>query len=328
MQLSKNVNRLMNYALRRAGYQLLPTRRPEVADDGALPSGAAEFLRASNPRLTQLEREYARFDRRVTESVQWKSHTVRGHDLKFFRGDNAFVWQVQGGDREVNYAISTRYIESIDRRGLLSLLQEDGSFGAHVFNFGDRKVSRDLLDSVAEIYFLDRHLGIIDRPEFSVLDIGAGYGRMAHRVVTALPNVKRYLCTDAIPVSTFLSEYHLKYRGIEHKARVVPVTKIESELKDGPTDVAINIHSFSECKVDAVAWWLRLLRDGGIKNLMVVPNAMDHGGTKLLNSTRDDLAPLFEAHGFELVARDPKYVDPFAQRYGVQSTYHYLFAAR
>lgn len=328
MPLAKNANRLVNYVLRRAGYQLLPTRRREVADDSALPSGAAEYLQTSNPRLKQLEREYAHFDRRVTESVQWKSHTVRGHDLKFFRGDNAFVWQVQGGDREVNYAISTRYIESIDKRGLLGRLQEDGSFGAHVFNIGGRKVSRDLLDSIAEIYFLDRHLGVIDRPDLSVLDVGAGYGRMAHRMATALPNINRYLCTDAIPVSTFLSEYHLMHRGIAGKANAVPVTDIEATLKDRPIDVAINIHSFSECRVDAVAWWLRLLRDSGIKHLMVVPNAMDHGGTKLLNSAQDDLAPLFEAHGFELVAREPKYADPFAQRYGVQSTYHYLFAAR
>lgn len=325
MSISKFAARVVNYGLRRQGLQLV-SMRPR--SNGSLPSGAKDYLVANNPRLQQLGQDYARFDRRVTESIQWKSHTVRGHDLLYFRGDNAYVWQLQGGDREVNYAISARYIESIDSRGILGALTEDGSFGAHAFNLNGRQVSRDLLDSIAEIYFLDRHLGIFDRSDLSVIDIGAGYGRMAHRMVMALPQLARYLCTDAIPVSTFLSEYHLKYRGLEGKVKAVPVTEIEAELQAYPVDLAINIHSFSECKVEAVTWWLRLLRDRGIKYLMVVPNAMDHGGTKLLTSTRTDLAPLFADHGFELVAHEPKYLDPFVQRYGVQSTYHYLFQAK
>jgi hypothetical protein len=57
--------------------------------------------------------------------------------------------------------------------------------------------------SFFELYFLDNHLDIASRENVCILDIGAGYGRLAHRTVTALPNV-RYLCTDAVAVSTFI----------------------------------------------------------------------------------------------------------------------------
>jgi hypothetical protein len=331
MNTSNLGRRVANYLLRRAGYQIHSIRRPDGAstcDASHLPIGAPEYLRAGNPRLKQLKHDYSRFDRHVTESRQWTRHTVRGHDLLNFRGDNAYVWQVQGGDREANYAISARHIESIDKSGLLDRLTEDGAFGAHVFNLNGRKVSRDLLDSVAELCFLDRHLGIFERPDLRILDIGAGYGRMAHRMVTALPNVTRFLCTDAIPVSTFISEYYLKFRGIDTKATAVPVTDINSVLEDCPIDLAINVHSFSECRIQAVTWWLRIMRDRNISHVFVVPNALDHGGTRLLTNAKEDLMPLFTSHGFELTACEPKYLDPFTQQYGVQPTHYYLFRAR
>jgi len=323
--------RVANYLLRRAGYQLLSIRRQDSDTAGSapsLPGDAHSYLRPGNPRLRQLERDYASFDRRVTESVQWTSRTVRGHDLLNFRGDNAYVWQVQGGEREVNYAISASHIESVDNLGLLDRLAEDGAFGAHSFALGGRSVSRDLLDSIAEISFLHRHLGIAGKRELRVVDVGAGYGRLAHRMVSGLPNVTRYLCTDAIPVSTFISEYYLRFRGIEDRARAVPVTEIEAVLGECPVDLAINIHSFSECRISAVAWWLRVLRDHNVGHLMVAPNALDHGGTRLLTNTREDLMPLFAEFGFELAASEPKYSDPFVQKYGVQPTWYYLFTAR
>jgi hypothetical protein len=331
MAVSNFGGRVANYLLRRAGYQLRSIRRPNGAhscDGSHLPIGAQEYLRTDNPRLKQLRHEYSRFDRHVTGSRQWTSLTVRGYDLLNFRGDNAYVWQVQGGECEANYAISARHIESIDQRDILNRLNEDGAFGAHVFDLDGRKVSRDLLDSVAELSFLDRHLGIFERRDFRVLDIGAGYGRMAHRMVSVLPNVTRYLCTDAIPVSTFISEYYLKYRGIDARATAVQVTDIKSVLEDSPIDLAINIHSFSECRIQAVTWWLRVLRDRNIRHLFVVPNAGDHGGTRLLSGDGGDLMPLFASHGFERTACEPKYSDPFAQKYGVQPTHYYLFRAR
>ena len=90
-----------------------------------------------------------------------------------------------------------------------------------------------------------------------MLDIGAGYGRLAHRMVSALPGVERYLCTDAVAVSTFVSDYYLRFRGME-KALAIPLDVIDNSLRDYPVDLAINIHSFSECQTRAIEWWIRL----------------------------------------------------------------------
>ncbi len=117
----------------------------------------------------------------------------------------------------------------IERLGLLERLDEDGLFGVHTFIVDGRRVSRDLLDSALELAFLDRHLGISRPPVQTILDIGAGYGRLAHRAVTAFPETVRYLCTDAIATSTFLCESYLGFRGVagheSSPARVLPLRR-------------------------------------------------------------------------------------------------------
>ena len=72
--------------------------------------------------------------------------------------------------------------------------------GVNLHDIDGMLVSRDLLDSINELTFLDDELGIAQR-NMTILDIGAGYGRLAHRATTAFENLT-YLCTDAIPLSS------------------------------------------------------------------------------------------------------------------------------
>jgi len=138
------------------------------------------------------------------------------------------------------------YIRSIDTLGLLEKLGEDGAFGAVTFVLADKTVSRDLLDSVGEIYFLERHIGLSSWAGGpTVLDIGAGYGRLAYRMVTAFPNVRSYVCTDAVSASTFVCEFYLRFRGVDVNAKAVALDEIQDELKRNPPDIAVNIHGFS-----------------------------------------------------------------------------------
>jgi hypothetical protein len=46
--------------------------------------------------------------------------------------------------------------------------------------------------------------------------------RLAYRMSEALPNLAGYDCIDAVPVSTFLCEYYLGFRGVPDTVRVVP----------------------------------------------------------------------------------------------------------
>ena len=155
---------------------------------------------------------------------------------------------------------------------------------------------------------------------FRVLDIGAGYGRLAYRMVSALPGIERFFCTDAVAVSTFVSDYYLRFRGLE-KALVIPLDEIDNTLRDHPVDLAINIHSFSECRTQAIEWWARLLSKHRVKNLMVAPNGE---GERLLTNDGHDFLPLLERYGYRTVLREPQFV----QEYGLLPTWYHLLELR
>jgi hypothetical protein len=246
---------------------------------------------------------------------------VRPEDITYFRGDNAWVWQVRGKNRNIlAYTLSLYYLKSIDHLGLLDKLTEDNCFGNFSFTIAGRQVSRDLIDSITEICFLDRHLGIASRTGLRVLDIGAGYGRLAHRMVDALPGMERFICTDAVAVSTFVSDYYLRFRSVE-KAIVVPLDEIEKTLSDCRVDLAMNIHSFSECRIEAIEWWVRLLSKHGIKNVMIAPNG---DGERLLTNDGRDFLPLLERYGYRTVLKEPQFMDPLVQEYGLLPTWYHL----
>jgi hypothetical protein len=77
-----------------------------------------------------------------------------------------------------------------------------------------------------------------------VLDVGAGYGRLAHRLCSWSPRA-RVVATDAVPLSTFLCEYYLGYRGCAN-AQVCRSTRAGAVLARGGFDLAVNVHSFGE----------------------------------------------------------------------------------
>src|SRR5262245_49679738 len=320
----------------RYGYDLYPTAdlyewqkspiRDSCHNESALPDGAALYLNPTNPRLVELQDRYNLFGGEVTVPLLWHPGYVTSDDLRYFRGDNAYLWQLRGPNMNImSYALATYYIASIDRRSLLVELEEDDCFGNFLFDIAGRQVSRDLLDSILEIYFLDKHLQIASKRGFKILDIGAGYGRLAHRMVRAYPNIGTYFCTDAVAVSTFLSEYYLRFRNLGSRARVIPLDEIERTLSTETIDLAVNIHSFSECTIAAIAWWISRLAKAKVKHLMIVPNGMDHAGERFVTNERKDMGEVVRKHGYQLIAREPKFTDPVVQKYGMNPTHYYLF---
>ncbi|MFC1981130.1 putative sugar O-methyltransferase [Chloroflexota bacterium] len=291
-----------------------------------LPKGAEEYLTQDNDRLVELTGLYASMDTSVTTPSVWTSEHLGPSDLKYFRSDNPYVWQFQDHNFEPAYVLTTYYVKTIDTLGLLEKLKEDDEFGIYTFRADGRVVSRDFLDSIVEIYFLEKHLGISRLPQISLLDIGAGYGRLAHRIVEALPNIDYCFCTDAIPASTFICEYYLRFRNVCGKARVVPLNQVEDLLANHAIDIAVNVNSFSECTLATIDWWLSRLAKHKVQYLMIVPNFIDPDGRLLLvRHPHEDFLPLVEEKGYRLLAKEPKYRDPVVQQYGVSPTCHYLF---
>jgi putative sugar O-methyltransferase len=315
------MRRLAKTALRKFGFELVRVGPPSSLPDdelshdetATLPHEAKTLLRSDNPRLTTLRDTYAELNLPVTDSFLWKRERVENLvDLRWFRGDNMYVWQRRhlGEDYRLKSYILYREVEAADHLGLLERLSEDGAFGCWTEPFGRTTVSRDLLDSINEINFLDRHVGLAERPTLRVLDIGAGYGRLAHRMAEALPNLSRYDCVDAIPESTFLSEYYLAYRHVIPPARVIPLDELVGALASEAYDLAVNIHSFSECTYGAVSWWIDRLNVLEVPWLLIVPNEAEGLFSTELDYSRRDCMSLLVDAGYRLELRSPVWTNP------------------
>lgn len=297
--------------------------RPVLAGShtAQVPDEARAYLRLDNPHLLDLERRYADFDPAVITPTVWNSAKISADDLLYFRGDNPYVFQLRSRNgNELSYALTYYYLRAGTARPILDAIDEDGAFGVHTWTFEGKQVSRDLLDSVGEIDFLQRHAGL-GTTATSILDIGAGYGRLAHRIAEVLPDVT-VSATDAFPSSTFLSDYYLRFRG--SRARVVPLDEIEEVLAARTIEIASNIHSFSECPPSAIDWWVSRLARNGVGQLMVVPNRSAPDG-RCLTNRGEDMDAIFARHGYVCRVREGRYANPVAMRWGVDGSVISLF---
>jgi hypothetical protein len=279
-----------------------------------------------DPRLLELRKRYAEFDSQATTPIVWSPGHVTAEDLRHFRGADIYVWQSGGLNYgQMAHTLSYYYVLSRDHLGLMKRLEEDSAFAVRQFEVANRRVSRDLLDSVLEINLLDRELGLSALPRFNVLDIGAGYGRLAHRMAVAMPNLATHYCTDAVPESTFICGHYLAYRNVENKTKIVPLDEIEKTLAETRIDVAVNIHSFSECSLEAIEWWAGLLVKNQVTWLVVCPNAKFDGGRFLGVEDGRDFKTSIEKQGYEWVKMIPKYDDSTVQAYGLDPSWFHFF---
>ena len=289
------------------------------------------YLTRNNPRLRDLEKRYAALDTPIIDPSLWSSSFTRSAeiDLAHFRGET-YVWQHRDYNFPIHYWVTTKYLQSIDSLGLFAKLQEDELFGCYNFTACKHRVSRDLLDSMSEILFLERVLSISKIPNLQILDIGAGYGRLAHRLVQGVPNLDKVFCTDAVPESTFLCDYYLRYRGVADKAVVVPLDQLDSGLRGARISIAINCHSFSECTLQTISAWLTALDKHQVQYLMIVPTALRDGGRTLYTTEKEgnplDFLPTLTGRGWKRIELQPKYGDSEVQRFGVTPTFYHLFA--
>jgi putative sugar O-methyltransferase len=326
MGMTELPRRLLRKALRKRGYSVERLSEEEwqyleqlVDDSVPVPAGVAERLRPDHPRLQEIERRYARLDIPARVHSRWSTEIIRDWVTpSHFRGDTPYVWHYRErrATTGLKYFVRLNDVEKQDHRGLLKTLEEDGQFGCWTWEFpGHPRISRDLLDSITEISFLDRHLKIFERKGLRVLDIGAGYGRLAHRVCSAGLDIADYVCCDAVPMSSFLCEYYLEYRGIKPPARVALLDEVEN-LQPGSFDVAFNVHSFSECTHAAITWWVGQLKRLKVPYLFLIPNE----GEQLLSTesnegkVRRDFSEVLANAGYRRIVCEPVVADAAARQ--------------
>ena len=303
----------------------------------ALPAGAKDYLRSSNPRRTELRAAYAAVDLPIAQRTHWGGDYLdRELDLTGFRGDNAYVFQFRNvrSDARLKYYFYLRNVAWADERGLLKTLTEDGAFGCWTFEYpGWPMVSRDLLDSIHELYFLQRHLKFLDQKGWGVLDVGAGYGRLAYRTLTAVPALEQYVCTDAVPESTFLCEYYLGYRQVRERADIVPLHQLD-RLGGRRYDLALNIHTFSEMSYAAIDDWLGRVAQLQVPWLLVIPNDADRFLSTEAETDEQGLRKrrpfedLFDKHGYALAVKEPMFADFTMREFMCVTDHFFLFRRR
>ena len=281
-------------------------------DSVPLPVGAQDALNTRNPAFIEIAQAYEQLSVAAVVHSQWNAAQLRENlSMAWFRGDNVYVWQYRQlrGEVRVRQYLALLDVESRDQLGLMQKLQEDGLFGCWTFQYGDRDpISRDLLDSVNEINYLNQHLDLASRDSFNVLDIGAGYGRLAYRMTTAFPQISEYHCIDAIAQSSFLCDYYIRFRQADERARMIRLDQSETLLSR--YDLAVNIHSFSECTMQAIEWWLAQIAQREIPWLLIVPNEPEQLLSTEVDGSKQDFMPAVLAAGYQLTDKTPVYQNP------------------
>jgi SAM-dependent methyltransferase len=299
-------------------------------DRTPLPAEAAQRLRADHPRLLELRQAYAPYLARFGLPWQWEAGRLDNElNLRYFRGESPYVWQYRDLPRvsRLKFYIAAQYVRSRDTHGLLARLgDEDGAFGCWRYAYpGFGAVSRDLLDAANELLFLERNMGLLTRPDLRVLDIGAGYGRLAHRMAQAVPGLRDYCCVDAIPESSFLAEYYLAWRGVAPPARVLPLPDFDTQEFESRFDLIVNVHSFSECTYAALEYWFGRIAQLQAPYLFIVPNDPEAFLSTEGDGSRRDFRPLIEAAGYTQAASEPVYADAAVRELmGIEDRF-YLF---
>ena len=246
----------------------------------------------------------------------WNQKHLNNFNVMKFRGDNVYVWQTRVF-QEIHFFVSYLFALKVDKLGLHSKLTETGSYGVETFNFDGKLVSRDLIDSIIEINYLDEKLQFSNSSNFHILDIGAGYGRFAKRILEGFNNIK-VSCIDAIPLSTCLSRVYLVDEIEAGKVTVHQLNTLHA-VQAGEINLAINIHSFSEMSLPSIVSWVNFLLEKQIENIFIVPN-----GSGLALNDGTDFGRIFEDAGYHIASVDNKFGDPDFSRFGIYPSKYFL----
>lgn len=285
-----------------------------------------------NSRLRDLRQQYAQYACAAQVHSQWDKLFTQKIDLASFRGDSAYMWQYRDGNVPLTYIATYYYHRLSSNTDLLEKCTEDDSFGPFNIMLDNSLVTRDRLDSIAELGFLRELFSLNEHSQLRILDIGSGYGRLAWRINQCFPNV-HVLCVDAIPESAFLCEYYLFYRKASPYVRMVPLPELRWELSRNTIDIALAINSLSECTAAAVEWWFELLEEHRVPYIMLVPHSAHEGGRQMYSTEPSELEPvpistLLERRGYRRIVLQPKYKEAAMQRYGISPTYFHLYSRK
>jgi hypothetical protein len=329
---ARDYRSLVNKVLQRVGFfDAIAEPPPDQDPRRAMPNGVASG-QFNSERLAALRKLYEKFPCSARVHSHWTEVLASEIDLSLFRRDSSYMWQHRDGNVPLTYIATYYYHLLSGDRDLLEMCIEDNSFGVYNIEINGDIVSRDRLDSVAELGFLRRVLQLKRHSQVRILDIGSGYGRLGWRISQCFPKIE-VLCADAVAESSFLCEGYLHYRSVPRHVRMVTLPDVESELSRQSVDLAMAINSLSECSAEAITWWLDLLTKNQVPRIMIAPHAAYNQGLQIFSHEMSGQAaipvePLLEERGYRRHTIEPKYTDKQMQLYGVSPTHFHLFTRK
>ena len=285
-----------------------------------IPNTASEnkFLDINNPEFQRISKVYSEINSDKSFWVDWFDNA----DFKNFKGENVFVTQLAGlRSIKTAYENTVKFAVQNDRLGLMSIFDEDRKFGVESVLLENGCFSRDRVDSVIEINYFSKLIGLTRESNIRVLDIGAGYGRFSSRVLQAFPGAYVY-CGDVVPQATFLCDFYMKFKGFN--STHFTCGSYDGLEAESYFDLAVNIHSFSEAPLVSIKKWLDLVYLKA-EYLFIVPS-----GNELVSMEQDGSRESYEGYinqlGYELVEKTFKYDgEDFPRDLCLSPTNYYLF---
>ena len=265
----------------------------------------------TDPELLDLQERYTKLS--LFTHSNWSDFSDR-IDLAKFRGEDAYMSQLNYGMTHDHYWRTLNYLLDRGEQENIMKLGEDGAFGAITFQSGSITYSRDLLDSISELRFIRETLGLNTWTSFTMLDVGAGYGRLLYRTAQMFGNAKGF-GADGVPLSTYLCDYYLKFRGVHPTMQAVPLGDL-GRIQN--VDLACNVYSFAECTLDTIDYWLKFCADLNVRYFFLCPHDYSLTIGAFVSHEADgrnlDYWPLFERYGYRLERRafkyEPKEISP------------------
>ncbi|MBU2575020.1 MAG: putative sugar O-methyltransferase [Elusimicrobia bacterium] len=238
-------------------------------------------------RFDRIKRDFLKSDPLFLPSRYWciisffYRMVLRGLGFAGFKTTfGRFLAAYEPGNPRLFEALHHLYAAALERRdtwGLLRSIEEPllGK-GDFVVNRG-RRLSIDLLQSIDEFYRLQEALNFKKDDPIVFCELGAGYGRLAEIVMTAMPNAT-YLIFD-LPETLLLSQYYLSTLHPERKTAFYPESleytrsreKLAScrlvfglpqqlrELPENYVNVFINVYSFMEMSARQVNGYFSII---------------------------------------------------------------------
>jgi putative sugar O-methyltransferase len=194
--------------------------------------------------------------------------TLRARGLEGFKSTfGRFLSSYEPGNRRLFEAVHHLYFGELSRRdewGLLDKLEEPALGNGSWVLYRGKRLSLDLLQSIDELYRMKDALGFERNDRVTFCELGAGYGRLADVVLSAMPNASFFIFD--LPESLLLSQHYLTTLHPGAKAALYPesvdvigspdalpsyrllfaLPQHMSRLPPGTVDAFVNIYSFME----------------------------------------------------------------------------------